>query len=100
MFGNLMNNIEQQQAQIKEKLKSIPVATQNQGVKISGNALKEISNIEIDQHILDADDKEMLEDLLLATFNNFIQQATSVESREAQQLMSSMIPSGLEDLFK
>ncbi len=100
MFGNLMNNIEQQQAQIKEKLKSIPVATQNQGVKISGNALKEISNIEIDQHILDADDKEMLEDLLLATFNNFIQQATSVESIEAQQLMSSMIPSGLEDLFK
>jgi DNA-binding YbaB/EbfC family protein len=100
MFGNLMNNIEQQQAQIKEKLKSIPVATQNQGVKISGNALKEINNIEIDQHILDADDKEMLEDLLLATFNDFIQQATSVESIEAQQLMSSMIPSGLEDLFK
>lgn len=100
MFGNLMNNIEQQQAQIKEKLKSVPVATQNQGVKISGNALKEINNIEIDQHILDANDKEMLEDLLLATFNDFIQQATTVESRETQQLMSSMIPSGLEDLFK
>ncbi len=95
-----MNNIGQQQAQIQNKLKSVPVESQNQGVKISGNALKEINNIEIAQEILDACDKEMLEDLLLATFNDFIHKATMIESNEAQQLMSSMIPSGLEDLFK
>ena len=100
MFGNLMNNIEQQKAQIKDKLSEIPINIQNQGVKISGNALREVTNIEISQEALDSGDKEMLEDILLVTFNEFIQAASNIEAGEAQQMMSSMLPAGLGDLFK
>lgn len=100
MFGNLMNNIEQQKAQIKDKLSEIPINIQNQGVKISGNALREVTNIEISQETLDTGDREMLEDILLVTFNEFIQAASNIEAGEAQQMMSSMLPAGLGDLFK
>lgn len=100
MFGNLMNNIEQQKAQIKDKLSEIPINIQNQGVKISGNALREVTNIEISQEALDTGDREMLEDILLVTFNEFIQAASNIEAGEAQQMMSSMLPAGLGDLFK
>ena len=100
MFGDLMNNIEQQQAQMKNKLTGIPVTVQNQGIRITGNALRQISNIDIDPTILESGDKEMLEDILLAVFNDFIMSASAIEASEAQQAMSSMLPSGLEDLFK
>ncbi|HRO09802.1 MAG TPA: YbaB/EbfC family nucleoid-associated protein [Saprospiraceae bacterium] len=100
MFGNLMNNIEQQQAQMKSKLSGIPVEITNQGIRISGNALRKINNIEIDQNLFESNDKEMLEDLLLAGFNEFIQAASAIEAAEAQQLMSSVLPGGLGDLFK
>lgn len=100
MFGNLMNNIEQQKAQIKDKLSEIPINIQNQGVKISGNALREVTNIEISQEALDTGEREMLEDILLVTFNEFIQAASNIEAGEAQQMMSSMLPAGLGDLFK
>ncbi len=100
MFGNLMNNIEQQQTQMKSKLSGIPVEITNQGIRISGNALRKINNIEIDQNLFESNDKEMLEDLLLAGFNEFIQAASAIEAAEAQQLMSSVLPGGLGDLFK
>ncbi len=95
-----MNNIEQQQAQMKSKLSGIPVEITNQGIRISGNALRKINNIEIDQNLFESNDKEMLEDLLLAGFNEFIQAASAIEAAEAQQLMSSVLPGGLGDLFK
>ncbi|MCZ2101736.1 MAG: YbaB/EbfC family nucleoid-associated protein [Chitinophagales bacterium] len=100
MFGNLMNNIEQQQAQIKDKLSNTPVSIQNQGVQISGNALREVTDIHIDPSILESGEQEMLEDILLAAFNDFIQAATMIEAHESKQIMSSMLPGGLEDLFK
>lgn len=95
-----MNNIEQQQTQMKSKLSGIPVEITNQGIRISGNALRKINNIEIDQNLFESNDKEMLEDLLLAGFNEFIQAASAIEAAEAQQLMSSVLPGGLGDLFK
>ncbi len=100
MFGDLMKNVEQQQSQIKERLGSTPITVQNQGITITGNALREIKNIDIDPAKLDLGDKEMLEDVLLVVFNDFIKSASAIEANEAKDAMSSILPSGFGDLFK
>jgi len=67
MFGDLMSNMQKQQEELQKKLKTLSVDTFYEGVRITGNATKEVTNISVDNELMD--DKEMLEDLLLVTFN-------------------------------
>ena len=80
MFGDLMGNMEQQQAEMYKKMVSISVDVTVEGISIIGNATKQITNITIDPAVLLAEDKEMLEDLLLTCFNRFIEKAGKIES--------------------
>jgi DNA-binding protein YbaB len=100
MFEDLMGNLEQQQAEMHKKLVQFPVSVQMNGITISGNASKTVTNIVVSQEVIESGDKEMLEDLLLTAVNRFIEEAVSVESREAQNMMSSMLPPGFGDMFK
>lgn len=97
MFGDLMSNMQNQQEELQKKLKSLSVDTFYEGVRISGNATKKVTNISIDNELMD--DKEMLEDLLLVTFNKFLAQASQIEANEAQNAMKDMLPPGFENLF-
>lgn len=100
MFGDLMGNMEQQQAEMYKKMAGISVDVVVEGISISGNASKQITNITIDPEVLKAEDKEMLEDLLLTCVNRFIEKAVKIESEEAQKLMQDMLPPGFGDMFK
>ncbi len=100
MFEDLMGNLEQQQAEMHKKLAQFPVTVQMQGITVSGNATKTVTNILVTQEMIDSGDKEMLEDLLLTAVNRFIEEAVQVESREAQNMMSGMLPPGFGDMFK
>lgn len=100
MFGDLMGNIEQQQAEMQKKIAGISVDVTVEGISISGNAAKQITNIAIDPEVLQAGDKEMLEDLLLTCFNRFMEKAGKIESEETQKLMQDMLPPGFGDMFK
>ena len=100
MFGDLMGNMEQQQAEMYKKMAGISVDVVVEGISISGNATKQITNITIDPEVLKAEDKEMLEDLLLTCVNRFIEKAVKIEPEEAQKLMQDMLPPGFGDMFK
>ena len=100
MFGDLMGNLEKQQAEMQKKLTLIPVEVEIEGIKIMGNATKTITNLEVESTLLDVNNKEMLEDLLLTAINRFVEKAAKVEASEAQNLMSNMLPPGFEDMFK
>ena len=100
MFGDLMGNLEKQQAEMQKKLSLIPVEVEIEGIKITGNGTKTITNLEIDATLLQVDNKEMLEDVLLTAINRFVEQSALVESKEAQSLMGNMLPPGFEDMFK
>ncbi|MBK8347796.1 MAG: YbaB/EbfC family nucleoid-associated protein [Saprospiraceae bacterium] len=100
MFGDLMGNLEQQQAEMQKKLAEIPVEIKMDGITITGNATKQITNILLDAELVKGNDKEMLEDLLLAAFNRFMESAVKLEADAAQKLMSELMPPGFEDMFK
>lgn len=100
MFGDLMGNLEQQQAEMHKKMATITVDVTVEGITITGNATKQISNIAIDPELLEPGNKEMLEDLILTCVNRFIEKAAKIEAAEAQKLMQDMLPPGFGDMFK
>lgn len=100
MFDDLMGNLEKQQAEIQKKLSSITIEVKQEGITITGDATKKINNILIDKELLKNVDVEMIEDLLVSSFNRFIENALKAEATETQKLMNEMLPPGFGDMFK
>ncbi len=105
MFGDLLGNMEEKQAKMKEALSSIQVESEagDGAIKITANANREILNIAIDKAKIDLSETEELEDLLVVTLNRVLTSAAEKEAEEGQKLMKDMIPPGLggiSDLFK
>ena len=101
MFGDLMGNMEEKQAEMKAKLANITVEAEagDGAIKVSANANREILNISIDKSKLDWEDSEQLEDLLLVAINRVIKSATEKEAEESQKLIQDMLPPGLGGMF-
>jgi nucleoid-associated protein EbfC len=100
MFGDLMGNMEQQQAEMAKKLQAIPVECKVEGVTITGNAARQVTNVILDPTLLETDDKEMIEDILITAINRFIEVSSKVEGEETQKMMQDLLPPGFGDLFK
>lgn len=100
MFGDIMGNLEQKQAEMQKKMAQFTIEIEVEGVTITGNAARQVTNITISPEAWAAQDKEMLEDLLLEGMNRFIVDATKKEAEESQKMMSEMLPPGFEDMFK
>lgn len=100
MFGNLMGNMEEQQAAMKERLSKIELeAEAGDGavtVKVNGN--NEVLNVSIDASKLDWEDKEQVEDLVMVAVNRAIEKAKEASGREAQKMIADMLPPGMGDL--
>ena len=95
MFGDLFGKMEEKQATLKLKLATIMITAESGGVKATVNANREITAIEIPQPLLDAKDKDQIEDLIIVALNRALKQAAEKEATETQKLMSEMMPSGL-----
>ena len=102
MFGDLFGNFEQKQADMLAKTAAIVVETTVGGIKVAANGNKEIINITIeDPSVLE--DKEQLEDVLMAAVNRALAEAGDKASDEMEKSMSDMLPpgmGGLSDMFK
>lgn len=97
MLGDMMKNMQEQQEQMQEQLKAIPVEINKHGIHIKANAAREILNISIDNELLT--DKDQLEDMLIITLNELQSAITSQEAQASQKLMNDMLPGGLGSLF-
>ncbi len=98
MFGNLLGDFEKKQKEVTEKAAQIVVTAETEGVKVTVNGKKEVVNISVDEALMS--DKEQLEDLLVVTINRALDEAGEKATLQAQELMQSMLPPGLGDLFK
>ena len=100
MFGDLLNNMQERQKDLRNKLAEITVEAEagDGAVKVIVNANREIVNISIDKDKLDLDDLEQLEDFLLVATNRALEQAAEKEAAESQRLMQDMLPPGLGNL--
>ena len=63
-------------------------------VKINGK--KELLSVSIDPEVIDPDDKETLEDLIVAAVNEAIKKVEAVSAEEMQKITGSMnLPAGM-----
>ncbi|MBU6341552.1 MAG: YbaB/EbfC family nucleoid-associated protein [Bacteroidetes bacterium] len=101
MFGDLLGNLEAQQAQLKEKLGALSVrgTAGDEAVVVEANGALELKSIQFDTKKLDFSDLEQLEDLVLAAANNALDAARQLAAQETGKLMEGMLPGGLGSLF-
>lgn len=101
MFGNLMQQMQERQQQMREALAQIEVETEagNGAVKVRANANRQILNIRIEPDLLQDANREQLEDLLVVAVNRALEAAGQKEAEAAQDMVQSMLPPGLGKLF-
>ncbi len=101
MFGDMMGQMQEMQAKMKERLREIEIqAEAGDGlVKVTANAAREITNISIDPSIVDPEDTGATEDLVMVAVNRALEEAAAVEATEGQSLLKDMLPPGLGGLF-
>ena len=95
MFGNMMGKLkeaQQKMEEVKSKLDQITVTGEAQGVKVSLNGNKVVTNVDIPQMILDDRDKEQIEDLLILALNKGLENAENVAQSEGASAMKGMLP--------
>jgi DNA-binding YbaB/EbfC family protein len=96
----MMKQVQKLQAEMEKKqaeLRNKVVSEESGGgmVKATVNGQKELVNIEINEEVISVEDKEMLEDLVVAAVNKAIESAGKMAEDEMSQLTKGMIPPGM-----
>ncbi|NOX20737.1 MAG: YbaB/EbfC family nucleoid-associated protein [Nitrospirae bacterium] len=107
MLGDLMRQaqkIQAEMARIQEEAKNKTVEASSGGgmVTVTANGAGEIVSIKIDPEVINPDDKEMLEDMIMAACNEALRRAQEMVQEEMSRLTGGLqIPGlgGLGDLF-
>jgi DNA-binding YbaB/EbfC family protein len=89
-------------ARVQEELKEKFVAGQAGGgmVKVTANGAQEIIGISIDPEVIDPEDKEMLEDLVLAAVREALNAARELSTQELGRITGGMgLPGGMGGMF-
>ena len=87
-----LKEAQQKMEDVKSKLDQISVTGEAQGVKVSLNGNKVVTNIDIPQMILDDRDKDQIEDLLILALNKGLENAENVAQSEGASAMKGMLP--------
>ena len=90
-MGNMLKKaqeLQQKMAKLQEELgeKTVQASSGGGMVAVVANGKQEIVSIKIDPEVVDANDVEMLEDLVLAAINDALYQAKQMVSEEMSQL--------------
>ena len=95
-----MNNLRKQAQQmqeemqkVQEKLSSISVEASSGGgmVKVVCNCKMEVQSINIEPEVVDVNEKEMLEDLIVAAVNQAMQKAQARAKEEMGQVTGGLL---------
>lgn len=101
-FKDMMQQAQQMQfklAEMQEKLKDIIVEGEAGGgmVRVSMACSGSVKGIEIDPAVISADDKETLEDLIVAAINNAHDTKEERIQKETKEMMGGMgLPEGVK----
>ena len=92
MFGNIMEQMQEQAEEIKKKLdKTILEGTaENNLVKVKVTGNKKIISVDISDKI--ANDKEAIEDLIIVATNKAIEKAEKVAEKETGSMAKGILP--------
>ncbi len=94
-MNNMMKQMQKMQKQMEEmqaKLEEEEVTAQSGGgaVEATVNGKKQLVKLNIDKDAIDPDDKEMLEDMIIAAVNEAVKQAEQKADREMSKLTGGL----------
>lgn len=99
-FGNLVRQAQQLQAKmqkVQEEMATRTVEASAGGGMITAvaNGKQELVSIKVEREVVNADDLEMLQDLIVAAVNSALQKAQEMVSEEMKKLTGGMYIPGL-----
>ena len=90
----MQEEMAEKQAELEECEYDVAAGGGVVNVKINGK--KEILSVNIDPEVIDPDDKETLEDLIVAAVNEAIKKVEAISAEEMQKITGSMnLPAGM-----
>lgn len=89
-----LKEMQQQSEEVKKRLDTISVdaETENGMVKVVCNGNRKISSIKISDELMQANDKEKIEELSLLAINRALEKAEKVAEAEMQGVAKGMLP--------
>jgi DNA-binding YbaB/EbfC family protein len=96
----MLKQVQKMQAEmqrVQNELVNITVTEEAGGgmIKATANGHKEIISVEIDPQVIKVEEKEILEDLVVAAVNKAIQAANKLAEEELSKVTKGMLPPGL-----
>jgi len=92
-----IQKMQSEMQKIQEELGNLTVTEEAGGgmIKATASGHREIISLEIDPQVIKSDEKEILEDLVVAAVNKAIQSAAKKAEEEMAKVTKGMIPPGL-----
>jgi hypothetical protein len=94
---SMMKQVQKMQervAQVQAELEAKTVTAEAGGgmVKVVANGKQQIVKIEIEKEVVNPEEKDMLEDLVVAAVNQALERAAAMAQEEMQKATSGMLP--------
>lgn len=95
MFGKF-SDMQSKMKEAQDKLAEVIVEADAGGgmVKVTANGKREIIRIDLDKDVIDPEDKEMLEDLVVAGVNKALTKAEEEAKARMQDVYKELLPGG------
>ena len=96
----MLKQVQKMQAEMQKvqgELGNLTVSEEAGGgmIKATANGNREIISVEIDPQVIDKDDKEILEDLVVAAVNKALASAGKIAEEEMAKVTKGMVPPGM-----
>lgn len=95
MFGKI-SNMQAKMKEVQDSLSEVIVEAEAGGgmVSVKANGKREIISIVLDRDVIDPDDKEMIEDLVVAGVNKALVKAEEAAKVKMQEVYKDILPGG------
>ena len=92
-----VQKMQEEMQKVQSELGNLTVSEEAGGgmIKATANGNKEIVSLEIDAQVINKDEKEILEDLVVAAVNKAISSAAKLAEEEMAKVTKGMIPPGM-----
>ncbi len=92
-----VQKMQEEMQRVQGELGNLTVSEEAGGgmIKATANGNKEIITLEIDPQVIDKEEKEILEDLVVAAVNKAISSAAKLAEEEMAKVTKGMIPPGM-----
>lgn len=91
-----LQQLQEQMARVQDELAAQTVTMESGGgvVRVTVNGRQQIVKIEIEKEVIDPNEKEMLEDLVVAAVNRALKRAKEIADTTMSDAARSMLPPG------